>query len=926
MVAFIQKGKIELSEFFKDKVQEQIENNINVVAQCMYYVGNSVKEVFPTIREFKMLVSKSPMDKNFIDKINTWKTKYFENLKSISNKKDLKRVRKESFEKLSSDFLQQLRNILYKTFPLKNMTKNAQTMIVYLRTLMHYVRSLWLLDNTTIYKSSNETTMIDQNTTIYERSNEATMIDQLFSSYHITSLFNLQYYNEFKEVLHLWNESSTNHFANQSGDKYEDVSEKTEGSFEIFPIWNKKLDNGKQTLRNMREQLQFHFEMLTFPEMLHFVLISFINEEVPLQLEHENAWTPIDVIDSSFLIEWSSSQISRYVNYLTLFIKNKAELQNFESIMDRINRIPQIDEFQEFRGILEDCSKHLRQLFVKNENIANELSKIWDISYHYFGDDFGDDSLSPKYGIGSIKPLRTPTANYDNIRAPRLQKDKVLRDMISRILSRNYVYGSDWVKSKLILDNYQYFGGNMQLIILELISFKMKCYSDETNYNFKTFMSHLTQIQQKYNSIASKFKGLASTALPHSAISHELRSKNVNTKNVHVQNNSSWRKVHEDAYNIFYHFDENENSFFGAVPHTACPNTLQPNNGNLEVFFGYAFHVITCISRFVHAFTTTENETTYSSKWNITNLFVENYGHICSQIKANKDDASFNEDRKRRLHENSRHIIASDFKCFELALRDLYKHPRLLNLLYLLKDRDEVIIQNAAKFVYGETIENKEYKKIHIYVQDQWHNGIFDLHQERNFPSISLKSDELVPDDPIKNVVTLYTKIAESFHDYVNRDSFLSEKSGKSDLMARVRNEKVLAIQKFCNLYFNPTIVDEFTRNVTKYVNTGMKNNEMKLQDKFTESMNSKGKSDKFSTLLQFGTDFYNTLQRQTFDDANIESYTYRKSLILYCQYIQQLLNSTTPQNYEDYLKRTKQLQQHAIELLPPQNAWRKPA
>jgi hypothetical protein len=315
---------------------------------------------------------------------------------------------------------------------------------------------------------------------------------------------------------------------------------------------------------------------------------------------------------------------------------------------------------------------------------------------------------------------------------------------------------------------------------------------------------------------------------------------------------------------------------------------------------------------------------TTERKWNITNLFVENYGHICSQIKTIPGSASFDQDRKQRLLENSRHIISSDFECFELALKDLHKRPQLLNLLYLIKGRDEVIIQNAAKFVYGEKIEDNEYKKIHIYVQDQWHKGIFDLKQNNTFAKISLKNDESDPNNPLKNAITLYQKIANIFYTYVNEESFLSEKSGRSNLMAHVRNEKVLAIQKFCNLYFNPTIVERFTRNVTEYVNTDIKKKEMELQNKFTESMkeksrkNKKEKSDRFSKLLQLGTTFYKSLINQTFDEANIELYTYRKSLILYCQYLQQLLESTRPQDYENLFNQTKTLQTNAILLLPP--------
>jgi hypothetical protein len=974
LVAFIEKGKIELTDSFKDAVQKQIENNINAVAQCMYYVGNSDTKVFPTISHFKMFVPKLPMDNDFIVQINTWKKEYFEKLKLTSNKEDSKEDLKEdskedlkedskedlkedskedlkedskedlkkSFEDLSSKFLQQLRHILNVSFPVDNMTTNARTMTVYQKTLMHYVRSLWLLDNTTIYqrKILNEVRedkepKNSEKKEWYQNTDKEGMIDKLFSSYHIISLFDSKYYKEFKEVLDSWNKSSTNHFANGSGNTYEDVSERTKNSFEIFPISNKKSgeaeenvlpDNMKEKLRdNFGEMpfsgilhflLQYHFEMLTFPEMLHFVLLSFGNENTTSQVQNRTAWKKKEDIDRSFLIEWSSSQISRYVKYLSLFTKNQTYSKDFQSIMDRIGHIPQIDELQEFRGILEDSSKHLRQLFVKDKNTADELSKIWDISYHYFEN---GESSAPEYGIGSIQSLRNSSINHDDVRHSRLNKDKVLRDIIVSRLSnsKNYMYGSDYVNTKRILNHYQYLGGNMQLIILELISFKMKCLSSQINYNFENFITNLTDIRNKYQSIATRFPGLALTALPHLPISDNLPSRSVHTKNVRVQNNSSWRNVDKHDYNILYRLRKEEKSFFGAVPCTACPNTLQPNNGNLEIFFSYAFHVITCISRFVHTFTEEKDEPT-ERKWNITNLFVENYGHICSRIKTNKESESFNNDRANRLLENSRHIISSDFECFELALKDLYKHPKLLNLLYLIKGGDEVIIQNAAKFVYGEEIDNDEYRKFHIYVQDQWRKGIFDLKQNNTFAKISLKNDESDPNNPLKNAITLYQKIANIFYEYVNDESFLSEKSGQSDLMARVRNEKVLAIQKFCNLYFNPDIVERFTKNVTAYVNTHIANKEEELQKKFTNSMENKGKSDKFSTLLHLGTEFYNKLQGQTFDDANIESYTYRKSLILYCQYLQQLLESTRPQDYETLFNQTKTLQTNAIRLLPP--------
>jgi hypothetical protein len=315
--------------------------------------------------------------------------------------------------------------------------------------------------------------------------------------------------------------------------------------------------------------------------------------------------------------------------------------------------------------------------------------------------------------------------------------------------------------------------------------------------------------------------------------------------------------------------------------------------------------------------------------WNITNLFVENYGHICSQIKVPIMEDSTNgtnnvqEARSQRLAENSRSIIHSDFDSFKLALESLYNQPKLLNLFYLLKKNDEnhLIIQNSSKFVYGEEITDDEYKQTYSYVSDQWNRGIFDENQGKSTDE-SLNIFQSQKTSLIDYTIDLYSSIANHFHQHVTNSSFSSEQSGKNPRMARVRSEKVASIRHFCDSYFSPSVVETFKENVKLYVNSHMSSREEALQNQFNNLMLRK-KKDKISTLLQLGTEFYITLRGKTFDDANIESYTYRKSLILYCQYIQQLLNSTKPQNYKELLKKTTQLQQDAIQLLPPRNAWK---
>ena len=982
LVAIVQDGDIKLSEKFIEIVQNQIEFNVNMVIKSLSYVAEEYLTDAPS-RDHMMKISYT-VDDNFMTEIINWKDGYFEKLmnnsliekyqkrkvskeKKIKYKKPRKMKRKqntkkedneldsitedlenskETFKTISTEYQTTLHQIMVKKFKKeleKAVSKNEVSektllnykenpvIVIYEKTLMHYVRSLWLLQLTETYTD--------------EVKDET--VPKLFQSKIVFSVFDVEYFRQHSitDELENWVTQNTNQFCIIENDSqlYVDrqiTSENNNELIKIFPIpiqeksqtqsdylrYNEKKQKREEDFNmhvgnpsswvSLQQNLYYHREVLTFPQMLYFIML-YTPEVI----------TTASKIGRSQLIKWSSLQIARYVTYLQLFMKNINRVEpTLQSIMKKINRIERVDDLQEYRGILEDSSRDLRRVFVHDKNIADTLSKIWDISFCYFKP---KKNIVPEYGIGSIINLHRATDENDQFQKHRINLDAlVFKELLTHSKAQS---NFKWHYAREIFQNYRYLGGSMQFIILEIFSFKFQCIKKAQTFDLSNFRTYLENLTQEYSPICQFFNGQALAAAPLEEIADKYFSRKVHINHFEVENNSSWRRLPHENHNYFYHMKYDSESFFQAIPCTGFPHTYQPNTKNLEIFFGLVFNVLMCIQRFIHAFTKDFDTNKPNPIWNITNLFVENYGHICSQIKVPIMEDSTNgtsdvqDARNQRLAENSRSIIHSDFYSFKLALESLYNQPKLLNLLYLSKknDKNHLIIQNSSKFVYGEEITDDEYKQIYSYVSDQWNHGIFDENQGKSTDE-SLNIFQSQKTSLIDHTIHLYSSIANHFYEHVTNSSFSSEQSGKNPRMARVRSEKVASIRHFCDLYFHPDIVESFTENVRQYANTHMKNKEKDLQTEFTKSMEKKGNSDKFQALLQFGTDFRDTLEGEEFHETNIELYTYRKSLILYCQYLQQLLESTKPQDHETLLQRTKTLRDDAIKLLPQRNAWKK--
>jgi len=792
---------------------------------------------------------------------------------------------RDALQKVKKQSAKQFKLFSYNTDDVMRQKINRLT-----RIMMHIFRELHLLSNDKIIECKLVNTDMDMVKISYV---------EAFNLFNITLL---KFNKHYKDVFTRYNNAAR---------KYERAPPPKNSAKQRaarFPHISVDDDVDKSTL--LCAILEPHLKSLPFPHMLHYISAFFR--------------------DNAVLQEWLQFQAERYDNFVNVIKKWNISEDNRKRFWEYIKRASTTQDLKQVQGNLRDAADTLKFAYLCDENRADDraaiIGKHWDVGF----EKFEENNLSNT--VVFLDNVHTQEESKVSLKMQRIEADKSFTTFILSMDSNEkykLIYLLNFVKT------YRLQVASMNKIVDHIFYVylsKPELQSEAESSN--TFESILGCDMDPL--LSTKFHGMGTNCAHSVAVPIQLSTFN-NTKVVrpstrvkNYENNTKLTKnLPKDIWEFRETIDFEDQQY--ALSYTPYLNfeTKRPED-NVQVFYLKAHHTITIIQRFIKCV----SQGTFNA-FEVNNLFVE--------PSANYDLMNYQNANTQRI---TRPLTLNDFLIFLQAVVDIYRDPRILNLLYLRKrnenenvgvEKEEVRIQNANVFVYGDSVPTVSHETkmglqtIKAYLLNQWNHGFFRKDELSN-NELNNDIDNMVNSwyeyfleefnhnnsnstfNIDENINFLETVMNHLYHGFVaTKHEMQGKATDERGIIRQTHRLQVLqrkheAIQQFCRdfLNFEDPILSQFFPNLVGFIKTRSERLKIKFLTKKNESTNEdehvsmRGLFQNTNALEQRENQIKHNLQalqENNGKDQDYERIHHRKELIFFIHYVMFLQDTLNKDN-----------------------------